>query len=1033
MMRGFARVVLQRAGRSRFASMIFACLLCMASNFASLIAAPAHALPFVDGPAATRDEDPRWLSFRAFSSVDGLPQNTVFALAEDREGYVWVGTQEGLARYDGRRFERVPLGASGTWVLRLWVDAKSGLWVGTDEAGLWLIDGDSRAITDHGRALPSIEALVPAADGRVWVGTPNGVYRCAREGCDFIEATRGIALAALYESECDAGRCLYLGTAMEGVRRLDHVEGERPTLGAWRLTRDDGLPNDAVRAFARLPGAARDELWIGTGRGIARWLGDRVVRYAELDGHHLGTVLDLRPSHDAQGQPEMLAGLFRGGVARFRADGGWRVLDAREGLPDDYVYSLLLTETGEAEPTLWVGTASAGLLRREPGRWLALDERQGLPHRGVVGLGETEFPDGVRAPWIGTISGSVRWHEGRWQPWLQAPFRDRVVYAIARHDDATWVGTDRGLLRLRGDRIDEFTADHGDLPGIIVTDVIAAPMPDGTPTLWVATRHGLVRLEHDRFVPEFVAGENAGWEQARGVVAVPEASGGFTIWAGFEDGLARRDARGWTPVPEGCLPHRQILDLRLADGALWVGTRRGIARVSTASPYACATFPASIIAPNMVTQLQLDARGRVYAFGHDGVDRLAPGSDPNDLGTWTVEHFDQHDGLPALEFNPTSMVDGQGRVWAGTVAGATVFDPRDESRAGEPKPLRLTAVTLDTGETVRDGDELPAARHSLRFDVHLMNLQREHRHRYQTALTGPSSIVTDWSADSRASFSRLAPGDYSFAAWARDDDGVVSGPTTLSFRIAPPWWQRAWAWLGFAAIAAALGALAVRWRTARIAARARALSDEVALRTRELAEANERLRTASLTDPLTGLWNRRYVALEIPADAERALRRRRAGEPHGDLVVLLVDIDHFKAINDRAGHDGGDIVLREFAARLREFARGSDLAVRWGGEEFLLILRDCDRAEGAEIARRLLARVRDTPFAIEGQSLRVTTSIGWAAFPFDPDGELRFDQVLNLADQALYRAKHEGRDRAIGVRAGAAGVEFVGVDEPAAS
>jgi diguanylate cyclase (GGDEF)-like protein len=193
-----------------------------------------------------------------------------------------------------------------------------------------------------------------------------------------------------------------------------------------------------------------------------------------------------------------------------------------------------------------------------------------------------------------------------------------------------------------------------------------------------------------------------------------------------------------------------------------------------------------------------------------------------------------------------------------------------------------------------------------------------------------------------------------------------------------------------------------------------------------LAEANRQLEHASLTDPQTGLWNRRYFAMEMQPEAERAMRRVLLGEHAADLVLLLIDIDHFKRINDTYGHALGDAVLVEFARRLNALVRSGDIALRWGGEEFLIALRDAERAAAPAFAARVRRAVNAAPFlvgtnAVDGQRIAITCSIGWAAFPFRcqaPHAQT-LEQVIALADQALYRAKEGGRDCIFGALAGA--------------
>nr|UXE45689.1 hypothetical protein Hi04_10k_c5190_00027 [uncultured bacterium] len=189
----------------------------------------------------------------------------------------------------------------------------------------------------------------------------------------------------------------------------------------------------------------------------------------------------------------------------------------------------------------------------------------------------------------------------------------------------------------------------------------------------------------------------------------------------------------------------------------------------------------------------------------------------------------------------------------------------------------------------------------------------------------------------------------------------------------------------------------------------------------ELRRTNVVLQEASLTDPLTGLRNRRYFSATIEGDVSQALRSHAdTHDSHTrDLVFYLIDADNFKEVNDRYGHDVGDKVLVEMARRLSTSIRHSDVLVRWGGEEFLIVSRYTDRGEAELLAERVLAAVADTPFrvGVAEQKMYRTCSMGWAAFPWFPHDAhaVSYEEVLTLADRGLNQAKQLGKNRAVGM------------------
>ena len=191
---------------------------------------------------------------------------------------------------------------------------------------------------------------------------------------------------------------------------------------------------------------------------------------------------------------------------------------------------------------------------------------------------------------------------------------------------------------------------------------------------------------------------------------------------------------------------------------------------------------------------------------------------------------------------------------------------------------------------------------------------------------------------------------------------------------------------------------------------------------RELARVNRDLKEDSLTDVLTGARNRRFLATTVEADIGHVLRSYARGmappvKRDRDLVFYLIDADCFKAINDQYGHAVGDKALLEIARRISSAIRHSDVLIRWGGDEFLVVSRYTDREEAAHLAKRVLQSLATDTFEIEGcLNLKCTCSIGWAAFPWfvEEPKRVAYDEVLRLADLALYDAKKAGKNRAIG-------------------
>jgi diguanylate cyclase (GGDEF)-like protein len=1019
------------------------------------------------GPPSLPVEPGRWLPLRIFPWQEDL-KPTATSLAIDAQGYLWAGTPNGPIRYNGRSWRafKIPHTGAPVAVWPLLAARDGSYWFGTQDrgalvwkAGRWSHFGRNAGITDD-KVHSLVETTTETAgkgQSTIWAGTPLGLSRCTEAGCTPIAVMNGLSVRATLPGRTEDGRtALWVGTD-KGLLRLDDLSSPQPVFASLLFDHRNGLPDDSVRSLAET--VSRDgtrSLWVGTDHGLSRRRGSVWTRYDASSGFPNAGVTALAPSHTARGDPVLWAGTFRAGLARFEEDGRWQLFDASSGLPANYIFALLAAANGSGEPTLWASTAG-GIARLDRERWRGVGSREGLPHDTVLGVGEATFPDGVRSYWAGTIGGMVRLGVHGWErfapdPSLEPTAARQVVSTTA--DDGSpvfWMGTISGLRRFSKGRWTLFDARSSPLPGDLVLDLLPVPWR-GRETLWVGTNNGLARIEGERWT---VYGRGSGppGNEVATLLSTPASHGPPAIWVGTEKGLSRFMDGRWTEAVLPCLPHPAVLSLHwLAEagsaGWLWIGTRSGVVRLRVTDgepqPASCEALTDKTDPPlsgPAVSPIQIDDAGRIYLFSDTGVARLtlAPGKA---LSAARLELFDRDDGLPGTLFTSAAYKDRRGRLWVGSTGGLAIFDPSNDVQGGAPSPpapLYLEHIRVNGRE--RPLPQRTVLRHdenSLELDFALLSFHREHATLYRTQLAGLEREPSDWSRDAREVYTRLPPGDYTFRLWGKNADGVVSGPLQVSFAIQRAPWVRPWAISLYALALMGMGYGFNHLRLRRVARRAGALEALVAERTRELAEANAKLEQASLTDPLTGLSNRRFVALNIEPDLRLAERNYLvSGElvPGGlvsgekdrnrDLLIYLLDIDRFKDFNDRAGHPAGDAVLVELAQRLRDVARASDAVVRWGGEEFLLISRWTDRASGEALATRILEVVGGTPFTFgPARTATVTCSVGWAPYPWRPEAPeaVPFEQVVSLADRALYLAKREGRDRAVGVLPGPADV-----------
>ncbi|TVR95741.1 MAG: GGDEF domain-containing protein [Wenzhouxiangellaceae bacterium] len=347
-------------------------------------------------------------------------------------------------------------------------------------------------------------------------------------------------------------------------------------------------------------------------------------------------------------------------------------------------------------------------------------------------------------------------------------------------------------------------------------------------------------------------------------------------------------------------------------------------------------------------------------------------------------------------------------IMLGDHAAVLLFDDRIEALEESPVGvvLRRAELTDAMGRVRRlplDGTpiRLPHDIRSIVFEYALPSYRRPEQRRYRARMIGYEEDFGDWRETTRITYSVFSPGPKRFEVMARDSHGRVSEIRPLEFTILPPWYRTGaamvlWLLLALSALLLLLGGT-VRWRLQRVESDRQRLADMVRERTLELAVANRKLRNMANVDGLTGVANRRRLDQFLEEAWTRCIDR------NSDLAVILIDVDHFKQFNDRHGHQAGDHVLKEVANLLTGcLRRGEDVVARYGGEEFMVVMPSASRTQAVEAAERMRSK-------LETSDLGVTLSLGVASGRPSAAGSVT--ALVEAADRSLYRAKQLGRNR----------------------
>ncbi len=942
-------------------------------------------------------------AMRVYDARDGLPQNTVVSVAFDRKGYLWAGTEDGPARYNGRAWSHVPLPKQmSARMIRAIVPAADGsIWFATFGGGIARLRDGEWTCYDTSSGLPHdivhTAREVVDADGRssILCGTRRGLARIA----DGVVTTVG----GYGEGKTDRVWAILETRDASGTPSLWFSHGggvRRQTGGTWRSWDfADRSYSPGIWALAEVGvdgGPGEKRIFLGTqGNGMYVLEDDRWTPWAAAEHLSSSVVSVMLETEYAGAGPALWVGTHGRGLWRY-VNGGWSVFDTDRGFPHNDVWYLHERKDPDGASVVWVGTG-AGLVRIRPDQWTSFDTTTGLPDLGVMSFAESKARGGGRTFWIGTDAGLSRYEAGEWTVvdetnGLPNPRVDALL-AVENEagDPVVWAGTRGGVARLDRDGWTVYDTSAG-LPNDSLFGLIEAPYGGTRRAIYAATNGGLGVFD------------GAVWSRHPAVADLrdkmclslaydEDASKGDTLWVGTvmnglvryrADGIRRFDKEDSFLSPLVCALH--LTTDHHGRRVVWVGTLLGAVRLDVDEPMRpplVLTEESSPPLPNNdIYQVCEDRRGRIYLTTNRGVARLTPRrptkADPSE---YTVETFTAENGLPHSECNSgASMVDSYGRIWVGTIGGAAVLDPEWETAARTPSPLYVEAAYTQEGRAIEPSDVLRHSESAVTFEYALLSYFRESDTRYSTQLVGFDREASPWTPEFRRSYTNLPAGRYRFVVRGRDYAGTEARAATLAFEIRPAPWRTWWAYAGYAAVGAGAMAAGYRARTTALRRRGEELERTVAERTAALRESEARA---------------------LASEARALASEREALEANRAKSTFLSNMSHElrTPLNAVLG-------FSQLMGRDRE-RRPDDLealgAIQRSGEHLLSLINDVLSISKIEAGRLSLA---ESPFDLARllssveEMLRLRAEAKGIALVFDVDGRL---PALVRGDEAKLR------------------------------
>lgn len=951
----------------------------------------------------------------------------VNSIVQDRMGFIWLAGENGVGRYDGRNlklYQANSLSARSlpaSYVRQIVMDNDGVLWLAT-EGGLaryHVETDDFSAVSAIGKthfAVESVSAVAVAADNTLYAGSARGLYVISpdRSAMEVHRPRPPITLEPNSEQirgiGIDARQRVWLATAGMGVAIYDPVTDEFEYLLHDSSSANSLLHNSVTVVMHDNLGRA----WLGTyGGGISR-LDPDTGEFTSFTTTTKGpgalksnVVWDI--TQDSEGM--IWAALDQGGLAYFDEDSQSFHHYLHEPYnPNSLISNQLRVVYEDSNKDLWFGAFPSGVnfynrSTRIFSHYISRpDNPASLSHNAILRFKEAH--DGT--VWIGTEGGlnALDPNTHQFRRYLSDPanpdaLKANAVLAIEEDiDGRLWIGTWAGGLHRFDPSSEKFRRYSPDPtnPASINSTFIWDIIRDSEDNIWIATETGGV-ARYDRSADGFDLYEHnpevATSISGNYVSTLMEDSKG-KLWLGTYTGLdIMNRAEGsfqHLPYETGNTNATNSKNIKSvfedSRGNIWIGTsHKGVNILNPESGTLSYLDVDDGLPSSTISSILEDERGDIWLATTNGLARIT-------YPDMTITRYAREDGLAGSNFNrDASLKDKSGRLYFGSAEGITTFHPDDLDKYHGKFPLRITNFRILNREVsiAAEGSPLRQAiiiteeiklshRDTMfAFDFAALDYRNNASIQYSYMLEGFDQHWHDIGKNSTATYTNIQPGKYTFRVRASNTRDEWTEGQTITITIASPLWRTWWAYCLYAAVLALL----LYYRHEFVKLRIRA----------------EVYKSKSITDPLTNLYNRLGIAQVAEGIFANAETKKGA-------CLMLLDIDHFKRVNDRRGHDAGDRVLTDITAIVRKCIRSSDHFGRWGGEEFILLCATVSSENSRVLAEKIRVAVESHTYEKNLNPLRVTVSIGVADIRADDS----FEGATKRADLALYKAKALGRN-----------------------
>jgi ligand-binding sensor domain-containing protein/signal transduction histidine kinase len=812
-----------------------------------------------------------------WTTENGLPQNSVNSILQTRDGYLWVGTFGGLARFDGVKFTVFDTGNTeglkSSRISALFEDHEGSLWIGTENGGLARYrDGIFTTYTvKDGLPKDSIASIFEDRQGNLWMGSDSGLVRFTGGKFTTYTTKDGLPDGRVGQITTDQQGNLWVCTP----RGLARYQSGKFTIYDTKA----GLPSNYVRKVY----ASRDgSVWAGGANvGLVRFKDEAITVYTTADGlasNYVRFISEDRAGNLWVGTDGGLNRLSaaardqaRRGSAKERA-AAFTIYTKQDGLLDELINCF----AEDAEGDLWIGTNSSGLVRFKARELTAYGRPEGLPADGVVPITE----DAEGAVWIGmTCGGVARFKDGKFTNYeeIEGQKTNCVWSLCADREGNVWIGTwDGGLTRFRDGKFETYTSQNSHL----LNNVVLALYQDRGGALWVGTGLGLNRFKDGEFTAAYRQQNGLVHDDVRFITEDREGA----LWIGTTGGASRfKDGKFTNYTTDNGLSHNFVRAIHQdADGAIWFGTYGGGLNRLKDGKFTRYTTKQGL-PENIVSRILEDERGNFWMTGNKGICRVSR-KELNDFAegkttSITPILYGTADGMRSNECNgggqPAGWKAHDGKLWFPTAKGVVMIDPQQVGTNSQPPPVAIEQVLINQrAADARQEIKVPPGQSELEIHYTGLSFAVPERVRFKYQLVGLDRNWVDAGTRRAAYYSHLPPGEYTFRVSAANGDGVWNEEgARIRITIIPPFYRT---WWFFSLALLGVAGMVILMHRRRVAKLKRAHAAQEAF-SRQLIESQERERQRiaaelhdSLGQNLLIIKNRALIGTQTYPDSESA-------------------------------------------------------------------------------------------------------------------------------------------------------------------